>query len=84
MVGGCGTCPKSKLLRRSLARPGPWRIIVFLIHNTESELFLVGNVDSKDRHCTARKCSGAGGRCSVTEQKHHPKDAASRSEICST
>ena len=25
----CGTCPKSKLWRCNLARPGPWRIIVF-------------------------------------------------------
>ena len=37
VIRGRGTCPKSQLLRRSLARLGPWRIIVFLDHRAESE-----------------------------------------------
>ena len=49
VIRGCGTCQKSKPLRRSLARPGPRPIIVFLVHNTESELyFWFGNVGSRD------------------------------------
>ena len=32
-------------------------------------MFLVGNVDSRDSHRTARKCAGTGGRCSVSGQR---------------
>ena len=33
---GSGTCRKSRLLRHSLARPGPWLIFAFLDHSAES------------------------------------------------
>ena len=36
-LGFCGTCRKSRLLRRGIARPGPGRIIVFLVQNPENE-----------------------------------------------
>ena len=48
-------------------------------------LFLVGKVDSRVWHRTARKCGGTSGRCSVSGQKHvHPNASASRSECCSS
>ena len=37
VIRGCGTCRNSRHLRHSLARRGPWLIVVFLVHNTESE-----------------------------------------------
>ena len=32
-----GRAPESRLLLRSLAQPGPWRILVFLDHRAESK-----------------------------------------------
>ena len=37
VIRGCGTCRKSTPLRHRLARPGPWRILVFLDHDAGSE-----------------------------------------------
>ena len=52
VIRGCGTCQKSRLLRRSLARPGPWQILVVVLDlNAESErCFWSGNADSRDLH----------------------------------
>ena len=68
---------KSKLLRRNLARPGPWRIIVFSVRRPESEHFF----GSETRTRIARRCAGTGGRSSVTGRKTlvHPKASAPRS-----
>ena len=32
VIRGCGACRKSRLVRHSFARPGPWRIFAFLDH----------------------------------------------------
>ena len=66
------------LAAHSLAWPGLCRIILFLVHSTEGERYFCLVVDSRDSHRVARKCSGTGGRCSVSGQQHvHPKASAS-------
>ena len=55
---------------------GLWRFFVFFSHE---------HVDSSGSHRVARRCSGTGGRCCVSGQKHvHPKAYTSRSECCSS
>ena len=55
-IRGSGTCRKSRLLRHSLARPGPWRMFAcFGSPCRKRTLFLVGNVDGTDAHRVARK-----------------------------
>ena len=55
VIRGCGTCRKSRLLRRSLTRPGPWQIFAILDHRAESE---------REQDSLA-KCAGTSGRCSI-------------------
>ena len=47
------------------ARPSGF-FCIFGFPYRKRTLFLVGTVDNRDLHCTARKCAGRGGRCSVT------------------
>ena len=57
MIRGCGTCRKSKLLRRSFARLGSCRIIVFFGSQYRKRTsFLVGNAESaRDGTPTSRR-----------------------------
>ena len=85
MIRGSGTYRKSRLLLRSLARPGPCRIFVCLSPCRQRTLFLVRNVDGRDLCRIAPTCAGTGGRCSVPGEEHvHPKASASRSECYSS
>ena len=81
---GCSACRKSRLLRRSLARLGPWQIFfVFLGLLAESERCCwLGMWTAEISHRIARKCAGTGGCCSVSGEKHvHPKASASSFKI---
>ena len=67
---GFGTCRKSKLVLCSFARPGPWQLFCICGSSCKKRpTFLVGNVDSRDLHRTARECAGKGGRCSFFRRK---------------
>ena len=48
---GNGTCRKSRSLRHTLARPGPWRVDVFLGHRAEKEHYFVLGTWMKEK-CT--------------------------------
>ena len=64
------TCRKSRPLRHSFARPGLWRIVVFLDHRAEGERYLwlatrtaqictvlLASVDRRTLQCVWRTCS---------------------------
>ena len=64
---------------------GPGGLLYFGSQCRERTLNLIENVDSRDLHRIARKCSGTGGRCSVSGQKLvHPNSSTSRSDTHSS